>query len=150
MPRREARGGTSLPVAVPRGEGPGVAVSELLDEAAQPLKLELAVGRTGLEHRVHLPRVQRPGLALTGYTDYIRYGRVQIVGSSEIGYLGKLRPRSRTAILEELCSCRITCFVVTKGLVPPTELLKAAEAHGIPVLTTPLESTAFIKLLSGF
>jgi HPr kinase/phosphorylase len=94
--------------------------------------------------------VQRPGLALTGYTDYIRYGRVQIVGSSEVGYLRKLAPRRRTAILAKLCRCRITCFVVTKGLVAPTELLSAAEARGIPVLTTPLESTAFIKLLSVF
>jgi HPr kinase/phosphorylase len=150
MPRRAARGGTSLPVAVPRGEGPGVAVSELLDEAAQPLKLDLAVGRSGLEHRVHLPRVQRPGLALTGYTDYIRYGRVQIVGSSELGYLRKLPPRRRSAILDKLCQCRITCFVVTKGFVPPPELLASAEARGIPVLTTPLESTTFIKLLSAF
>jgi HPr kinase/phosphorylase len=150
VPRRAARGGTSLPVALPRGEGPGVAVSELLDEAAQPLKLDLAVGRSGLEHRVHLPRVQRPGLALTGYTDYIRYGRVQIIGSSETGYLAKLRPLSRKAILGKLCRCRITCFVVTKGIVPPPELLSAAEGQGIPVLTTPLESTAFIKLLSAF
>ncbi len=143
-------GGPALPIAPPRGEGPGVAVAELLDAAAQPLKLDLAAGRAGLEHRVHLPRVQRPGLALTGYTDYIRYGRVQIVGSSEIGYLRKLPTRRRSAILANLCRCRITCFVVTKGLVPPPELLSAAEARGIPVLTTPLESTAFIKLLSGF
>ena len=149
MPPRP-RGGPALPIAPPRGEGPGVAVAELLDPAAQPLKLDLAAGRAGLEHRVHLPRVQRPGLALTGYTDYIRYGRVQIVGSSEVGYLRKLPPRRRSAILAKLCRCRITCFVVTKGLVPPTELLSAAEARGIPVLTTPLESTAFIKLLSAF
>jgi HPr kinase/phosphorylase len=149
MPRRPARGGTALTVAPPRGEGPGVAVAELLDAAAQPLKLDLAAGRSGLDHRVHLPRVQRPGLALTGYTDYIRYGRVQIVGSSELGYLRKLPPRRRSAILAKLCHCRITCFVVTKGLVPPTELLSAAEARGIPVLTTPLESTTFIKLLSA-
>jgi HPr kinase/phosphorylase len=127
-----------------------VVVAELLDVAAQPLKLDLAAGRAGLDNRIQLARVQRPGLALTGYTDYIRYGRVQIVGSSEVGYLRKLRPRSRATILEKLCRCRITCFVVTKGLVPPTELLSAAEARGIPALTTPLESTAFIKLLSGF
>jgi HPr kinase/phosphorylase len=94
--------------------------------------------------------VQRPGLALTGYTDYIRYGRVQIIGSSEAGYLAKLKPRRRGAILEKLCRCRITCFVVTKGIVAPTELLAAAEARGIPVLATPLESTALIKLLSAF
>jgi HPr kinase/phosphorylase len=150
MSPRPARGGPALPIAHPRGEGPGVAVAELLDEAAQPLKLDLAAGRAGLDHRVHLPRVQRPGLALTGYTDYIRYGRVQIVGSSEVGYLHKLPSRRRSAILAKLCHCRITCFVVTKGLVPPTELLSAAEARGIPVLTTPLESTTFIKLLSAF
>ncbi len=150
MARRAARRGPPLPVAPASGGGPGVAVAELLDATAQPLKLDLAAGRAGLEHRVHLPRVQRPGLALTGYTDYIRYGRVQIVGSSEVGYLGKLAPRRRSAILDKLCRCRITCFVVTKGLVPPTELLSAAEARGIPVLTTPLESTAFIKLLSVF
>ncbi|HSD65899.1 MAG TPA: HPr(Ser) kinase/phosphatase [Vicinamibacteria bacterium] len=150
MPRRAARDGASLPLAAPRGEGPGVAVAELLDEAAQPLKLDLAAGRAGLEHRVHLPRVQRPGLALTGYTDYIRYGRVQIVGSSEVGYLRKLSRSRRSAILARLCQCRITCFVVTKGLVAPPELLSAAEARAIPVLTTPLESTAFIKLLSAF
>ena len=150
MARRAARGGAPLPIATSPGGGPGVAVAELLDAAAQPLKLDLAAGRAGLEHRVHLARVQRPGLALTGYVDYIRYGRVQIVGSSEVGYLRKLPTRRRSAILDKLCRCRITCFVVTKGLVPPTELLKAAEGRGIPVLTTPLESTAFIKLLSAF
>jgi HPr kinase/phosphorylase len=132
------------------GEGPGVAVGELLEEAAESLRLDLVAGQRGLEHRIHLARVQRPGLALTGYTDYIRYGRVQIVGSSEVGYLQKLPPRKRALILGRLCRCRISCFVVTKGLVAPRELLKAAEAAAIPVLVTPLESTAFIKLLSGF
>jgi HPr kinase/phosphorylase len=141
-PRRSA---PSLP-----SEGPGVAIAELLDVAAEGLKLDLAAGRGGLENRIHLARVQRPGLALTGYTDYIRYGRVQVLGSSEAGYLGKLEPRRRTVILDKLCRCRISCFVVTKGIVPPPELLTAAEARGIPVLTTPLESTAFIKLLSAF
>jgi HPr kinase/phosphorylase len=149
MAAREA-GSPPTALAPAQAEGPGVAVSELLHEAAESLRLDLAAGRHGLENRIHLARVQRPGLALTGYTDYIRYGRVQIVGSSEVGYLRKLPQRSRRSILARLCRCRITCFVVTKGLVAPRELLAAAEARGIPVLTTPLESTAFIKLLSAF
>ena len=145
------RGGRPPRAAAPApAEGPGVAIGELLDVGAEALRLDLAAGRAGLGNRIQLARVQRPGLALTGYTDYIRYGRVQILGSSEAGYLRKLRARSRTAILQRLCECRISCFVVTKGLVPPPELLAAAEKAGIPVLTTPLESTAFIKLLSGF
>jgi HPr kinase/phosphorylase len=130
--------------------GPGVAVQELLDVPGASLRLTVAAGRAGLESRViHQPRVQRPGLALTGYTDYIRYGRVQIVGSSEAGYLRKLQARERRAILAKLCRCRISCFVVTKGLRPPRELLEAAEARGIPVLTTPLETTPFIKHLQA-
>lgn len=149
MARERPRRRPLPPVARSPGEGPGVAVAELLDASAQALKLDLAAGRAGLDRRIHLPRVQRPGLALTGYTDYIRYGRVQIVGSSEVGYLRKLPARRRAAVLAKLCRCRITCFVVTKGLVAPTELLSAAEAGGIPVLVTPLESTPFIKLLSG-
>jgi HPr kinase/phosphorylase len=148
--RSRASAGAARPIEPPQTGGSGVAVAELLGEAARALELELAAGRAGIANRIHLPRVQRPGLALTGYTEYIRYGRVQIMGSSEDGYLRKLPPRSRSAILAKLCRCRITCFVVTKGLLPPRELLSAAETRAIPVLTTPLESTAFIKLLSAF
>ena len=148
MPGRAKRGEDPLPLAA--AEGPGVPVAEMLDEGAASLRLELVAGQVGLDHRVHLARVQRPGLALTGYTDYISYGRVQIVGSSEIGYLHKLAPRRRSAILAKLCRCRITCFVVTKALAPPPELLEAAGAAGIPVLTSSLESTKFIKLMSAF
>ncbi len=132
------------------GEVMSLAVRDLLSPEAASLNLTLAAGAHGLAHEIQLSRVQRPGLALTGYTDYIRYGRVQIVGSSEIGYLRKLPAKRRVAILEELCRCRISCFVVTKGLVPPAELVAAAEARGIPLLTTALESTPFIKLLSAF
>jgi len=140
----------AAPAASGAGQGGGVVVRDLLAPEAAALKLVLAAGPNGLAHTIDRSRVQRPGLALTGYTDYIRYGRVQIVGASELGYLQKLGARKRAAILESLCACRISCLVVTKGLVPPPELLSAAEARGLPVLTTPLESTPFIKLLTVF
>src|SRR6185295_12411790 len=107
----------------------------LLPEAA--LRLRLAAGRGGLDRTVHLSRVQRPGLALTGFTDYIRYGRVQIMGSRELGYLRTLVPRKRRAVLARLGRCRISCFIVTKGLGPPPELLAECQARGIPLLLTP-------------
>jgi HPr kinase/phosphorylase len=129
---------------------PNVAVRELLEPEAKALGLRLVAGKAGLGRTVHLSRVQRPGLALTGYTDYIRYGRVQIVGSSEVGYLRTLPPRRRAAIVDKLCRCRVSCFIVTKGLRPPAELLRAAEVRGIPVLVTPTESTPFIKQLAAF
>ena len=119
-------------------------------EPSTGLGLRLVAGAAGLDHIVTLSRVQRPGLALTGYTEYIRYGRVQILGASELGYLRKLSAPRRASVLKRLAACRISCFVVTKGLEAPSELVAEAEARGIPILGTPAESTPFIKALSAF
>jgi HPr kinase/phosphorylase len=136
--------------APPAGEEPAVEVRVLLGPGAEGLKLSLAAGRAGLTRKVHASRVQHPGLALTGFTDYIRYGRVQILGGSEISYLRQLPAARRAAILGQLCRCRVSCFVVMKGLAPPAELLRAAERHGVPVLTTPSQPTPFIEQLQAF
>jgi HPr kinase/phosphorylase len=130
--------------------GPFVPVRDLLGRGAEALGLRQVAGTAGLDRQILLSRVQRPGLALSGYTEYIRYGRVQIMGGSEISYLATLTSRRRNAILERLCRCHITCFILTKGLEPPVELLQQAERRGIPVLLTATASTAFIKHLSAF
>ena len=129
---------------------PAIAVSDLLAAEASALGLRLVAGGAGLGRTIDRSRVQRPGLALSGYTDYIRYGRVQIIGGSEIGYLRKMGARKRAEALAKLGRCEVSCFVVTKGLLPPKELLSAAEASGVPVLVTDAESTPFVKQLSSF
>jgi HPr kinase/phosphorylase len=125
-------------------------VRALASGDARHLRLRLVAGRRGLSNLVLLSRVQRPGLALNGYTEYIRYGRVQIVGKSEIGYLAGLRPVQRTRALRQLTRCRISCFIVTRGLEPPPELARAADARAIPLFRTELDSTMLIKRLSVF
>jgi HPr kinase/phosphorylase len=149
--RASGRGGSAggpKPVAAPAP--PAVSVRQLLHEVGSLLRLHLAAGRAGLDRQIHLSRVQRPGLALTGFTEYLRYGRVQIVGGSEVSYLAKLPAQRRRGILSRLAKADITCFVVTKGLAVPPELQAAAEARGVPLLTSPLQSTEFIKQLSTY
>ena len=87
------------------GQDGGVPVAELLAADARPLRLKLLAGRQGLDRRILQSRVQRPGLALAGYSDYLNYGRVQIVGGSEMGYLATLTPRARAASLRRLAAC---------------------------------------------
>jgi HPr kinase/phosphorylase len=99
---------------------------------------------------ISLSRVQRPGLALTGYTDYVRYGRVQIIGGSEQTFLAKLPARRRAAILGRLAALTVSCYVVTKGAPVPEDLSRAADLRGVPVLVTPLDSTPLIKGLTAF
>ena len=67
---------------------PAMAVRELLtDEAAEDLELTLLSGAQGLDNVVNRPRIQKPGLALAGFLEYILPGRIQILGKSEINFL---------------------------------------------------------------
>jgi HPr kinase/phosphorylase len=142
-------------VKAPTGAGDAeprsrLAVAELLGREATALALRLLAGRAGLQREILMPRVQRPGLALSGYTEYVSYGRVQIMGGSEIGYLRTLPARERARRIGKLARCRISCFVVTRGLPAPDELLREANRRGIPVLATATPSTPLIKALSAF
>src|SRR4029453_9018180 len=70
----------------PRGDvTAGVGVGALLGArgAAIGLDLDLLAGAAGLERRITLPYVQKTGLALSGFDEYLRTGRVLIFGESE-------------------------------------------------------------------
>jgi HPr kinase/phosphorylase len=125
-------------------------VDALLSEGAASMGLRLLGGRAGLQNSIDRSRVQRPGLALTGFTRYLSAGRVQIIGGSESSYLRTLSVQKRAAVLHRLMSRELCCVVVTRGLDTPPELTREAEARGIPLLATSLDSTPFIKRLTEF
>lgn len=127
-----------------------VPVSVLLTEEARTLELRLLAGKTGLRKSIDRTRVQRPGLALTGFTRYLSPGRVQILGGSESSYLSTLSVSQRAAVLARFMAKPICCVVVTRGLDVPSELNREAERRGIPLFATSLETTPFIKKLSEF
>jgi len=66
-----------------------VAVGTLLQGRPEPsgLPLDLVAGAGGLDRRITSPYVQKTGLALAGFDEYLRPGRVLIFGESEIRFL---------------------------------------------------------------
>jgi hypothetical protein len=72
--RRDQAAATGGTLASAEAGAPAVSVRQLLHDGGSALRLHLAAGRSGLDHLIHLARVQRPGLALTGFTEYLRYG----------------------------------------------------------------------------
>ncbi|HKY34014.1 MAG TPA: HPr(Ser) kinase/phosphatase [Candidatus Polarisedimenticolia bacterium] len=129
---------------------PKIRVRDLLLGEAAPLGFETIAGAAGLEKEITVPRIQKPGLALAGFIEYIHPGRVQILGQSEITFLMGLAPDRRRDILHEVCACGVTCFVITKSLSPPEELVATAEVYSIPVLRTGQVSSATIDGLTRF
>jgi len=130
---------------------PTMAVRELLsDPAAEPLGLTLLSGGDGLDNVVNRARIQKPGLALAGFLEYIHPGRVQILGKSEMTFLSERGPAERHRIVSQLCRQGVSCFVLTTGLTPPPELVGETEENRVPLLRTDLTSSEVIDRLTVF
>lgn len=131
-------------------DGITLAIRELLDDTEYGLDLTLLAGERGLGNRVSSSRIQKPGLALAGYTEHLHADRIQILGNTEISYLNQVDAPLAERCVRDFCSFPISCFIITKGLVPPEFFLATAEAAGIPVLNSPLQSSTFISLITKF
>jgi HPr kinase/phosphorylase len=128
----------------------GISIQELLEEKESGLDLELLAGEFGLCKRIYIPRIQKPGLALTGYTINFHPDRIQVLGSTELSYLNQLPLKRAEINLRELCALNISCFIITKGQNPPEFLVREAEKKGISLLRTHHQSSTFIALVTKF
>jgi len=122
----------------------------LLDEAGEPAQLLLVAGGGGLDNVINRTDVQKPGLALTGFLEYVHPGVIQVLGKPEITYLSERPATERTRILSQLCRQGGTCFVIAAGLEPPEELITEAERQEVPLLRTDLPTAPTVDYLTRY
>lgn len=125
-------------------------VRDLYEALARPLGLEILGGANGLSNTISSPRIQKLGLALAGYTDYLHEGRVQVVGRTEINYLKMLAEEERGRAFERIFQHRLCCILVTKDLEAPPGLVEQCRQFATPLLRTPLLSSTAIDAVTGF
>src|SRR5258706_4527827 len=65
----------------------GISIGELVDRAE--LFVHVVAGAAGLERVVTVPRIQKPGLALTGWPEQLHSGGVRVLHGTEIDYLAR-------------------------------------------------------------
>ncbi|MCP4204718.1 MAG: HPr(Ser) kinase/phosphatase [bacterium] len=127
-----------------------VRVRELLGEGLSRLKFSQLCGRKRLDEEITNPRVQKPGLAFAGYYQYIRPGRVQIIGESETRFLATLEEGVRLERFDAITEMAVPVFIITKGLEPFPEFLRLCTERQRPVLASPALSSSVIKDISNF
>jgi HPr kinase/phosphorylase len=120
-------------------------VGQFYKEHAGSLEMRLIAGEAGFDRIIREPTVNRPGLALSGFTRYFAYKRMQVMGHAEVFYLRSLRQKEREARCTYLFAYRIPCVVFSRSLKPDREFLAAAEQAGVPIFQTPLVTMKFIN-----
>src|SRR2546428_12939340 len=96
---------------------PGVTVQALLGSRpdAIGLPLEILAGREGLDRVITSPYIQKTGLALAGFHEYLRPGRVLIFGESEIRYLEGLATAARVSSMVLVLTLDFPTVLITGG-----------------------------------
>lgn len=125
-------------------------VRALLMSLRVELGLELVAGHEGLDRRITGATIQKPGLALTGFTQMLRPGRMQVLGRTEIDYLWSLTPAGRSAASDILTACTPPAIVVTRNGDIPDQLIVHADRHQVPLLSTHLRSSLFVEAVHKF
>jgi HPr kinase/phosphorylase len=122
-----------------------VTVEQFYTEHADALQMKLVAGAAHLKRVIREPTVNRPGLALSGFTQYFAYKRVQVMGNAEVYYLRSLTKRQRVARYANLFAYKIPCFVFSRGFRPDAEFLQAAAQANVPIFQSPMVTMKFIN-----
>ena len=130
---------------------PALSVAGLLRSKPEAvgLPLELLSGRAGLERTISSPHIQKTGLALAGFAEYLQPGRVLVFGESEVRYLESQDATLRDTALTAAFSHDIPCVLITGGWQPPEELLAASERYEVPLLRTAVTTPLAIAKLGS-
>jgi HPr kinase/phosphorylase len=128
----------------------GLTVEQLLKEKKDYLELIMVSDRSGLTRVIYENGIDRPGLALAGFTKRFTHKRVQVLGETELVYLAALSKAKRKAAIEGMLRFKIPCIFVTKGQEVPPELLKEADRSKTALMVSKLSTTEFIKRLDTF
>jgi HPr kinase/phosphorylase len=132
-------------------QNPFLTVGGLLEARPEVigLTIELLAGARGLDRHITNPYIQKTGLALAGFHEYLQPGRVLIYGESEVRYLERLDPSKRREALARSFSTAVPCVLVTGGLEVPSDLIAEAEHAGVPLLATPTGTATAIGKLTA-
>jgi HPr kinase/phosphorylase len=130
---------------------PAVTVRGLLDARPESvgLSIELLAGANGLERPITSPYIQKTGLALAGFHEYLQPGRILLFGESEVRFLESLDVTARRQALTKCFNAELPCLLVTGGAEIPSEVVTEGERADVPILRTRVPTAAAIGKLTA-
>ncbi|SFH62490.1 HPr(Ser) kinase/phosphatase [Pisciglobus halotolerans] len=126
--------------------GSSVTVQELVEA----IDLEVYSGDAYLGRKIEVSDLSRPGLELTGYFNYYPQNRVQLFGRTEISFSKQMTSDERLIVMRRMCQEETPAFLISRELVPPQELIQAAEEKQIPVLISDQPTTRLSSNVTSF
>lgn len=127
-----------------------ITVETAFRERKDYLMLTLLNSEEGLKRKISSAEIHRPGLALGGYLERFPYQRTQVLGQTEMAFLQSLSKEKLVAVLEKIFAYDIPWIIISKGIMPPSEMLAMADRKKTGIFSSRLSTTEVISRLGSF
>lgn len=126
-----------------------VTVRDLLSSLQPRLQLEWVGGKTAGDRSIQAAPTES-GITLVGHLNLIHPNRVQVLGTRELDYTARLDPTAHDDLLRRLFSADTDLVLLADNLRAPDGLAAAADAAGIPLLASALDSDELVTTLQYY
>src|SRR5262249_18783692 len=150
-PRRDLEGGglgSRGDSQVSATRTPQLTAEVLRGASLADLQFRTVAGESGFSRPISWGRIQRPGLAFAGFLAFIKPGRIQILGESELNYLDTMPADVRVERIGSICALPVAAFVVTKGQKVPEDLARECRAREVPLLVSKQTTSVVIQSIT--
>jgi HPr kinase/phosphorylase len=125
-------------------------ISTLYDALKKKLGLEWVTGEELGGHAIQAGTDSTAETSLVGHLNLISQHRIQVLGTKEVDYLDKLRKNSRKDTISQLFSGHSDLVIIARRLEAPRDLVEAATANRVAVLSSSPPSEETIQHLRYF
>ncbi|QII82228.1 HPr(Ser) kinase/phosphatase [Jeotgalibaca arthritidis] len=124
--------------------------SVTIQELVKTSTFKIIVGEEFLNKKITSTEIYRPGVELTGYFAFYPSWRVQLMGQTELSFIERMTPEERLVIMRRLCQKETPCFIISRNMEAPVELVKACQEAGIPLLQAQSKTTRVSSNITNF
>ncbi len=127
-----------------------LSVKEFFNTKKDDFSFSVLTNPKTLDNVISSKYINRPGLALSGYFERFSASRIQILGETEISYLQTMNDEVLYDRLKEMFVFEIPCFIITKGLSVPEQMIYLANEMNIAILSSRILTDKLYHALRKF
>jgi len=127
-----------------------ISVKKFFQDKEKDFSLSVITNPKSLENKITGPYLNKPGLAFAGYLERFSYKRIQVLGETEISYLQSLKDEEIYDRVKNVLIYEIPCFIVTKGLSVPEQVVYLADEMNVAILSSRLTTDNLFNSLRKY
>lgn len=125
-------------------------ISLKISRVIEGLELKLVAGEKGINNKVSIAALAKPGLELAGMLDFYENDRIQILGSKEAAFFHSLSKENQAARVDSMMKKNPPAFIFSKNVDVPKLFIDLGNKYNIPILKSYYMTTSLFSELYEF